>query len=110
MEMTLLQGELLDGQLAVTKACVDAAANVLQQQGLLLHTVLEIPRISVESAGRVSSSILSTSVACTLSAAMLMVESFDRFPAPKTSSEPAVPAPTLDPKGGARKPRAVAAA
>ena len=87
-----------------------ALPNVLQQQSVLLHAVLEIPRISVENVGRVSSSILSTSVACSLTAATFMMESFDRFPARKLSPTAVAPDPNVSPKGGARRPKAVAAA
>ena len=77
MQTTLLQEELFDGQIAVTKAYVDATANIFEHQSTLLHAVLEIPKMSVESFGQVSRAIISTSLTCSLRAATMMVESFD---------------------------------
>jgi hypothetical protein len=110
METTLLQRELLDGQIAITTACVDATTNILERCGLLLKAVLEIPQLSLESFGHVSRTIVSTSVTYSLSAATLMRESFDPRFGPGTLSKANVPAPTLSPKGGPRRTRAIAAA
>ena len=110
METTLLRDDLLDGQIAITKACVDAANNILQHQSLLLQTVLEMPRISVEGSGRVSRTILSTSLTCSLSAATIIVQSWGRLSESRISSYASAPAPALNARGGPRKPKAIAAA
>ena len=110
MQTTLLQEELLDGQIAVTKAYVDATANILEHQGQLLHAVLEIPKMSVESFGQVSRTIISTGLTCSLRAATMMVESFDLRYGSSILSKASAPAPALNPKGGPRRTKAIAAA
>jgi hypothetical protein len=109
MQTTLLQEELLDGQIAVTKAYVDATANIFEHQGTLLHAVLEIPKMSVESFGQVSRAIISTSLTCSLRAATMMVESFDLRYGSSILSKTSAP-PALNPKGGPRRTKAIAAA
>jgi hypothetical protein len=110
MQTTLLQEELLDGQIAVAKACVDATANILERQGQLLHAVLEIPKMSVESFGQVSRTIISTGLTCSLRAATMMVESFDLRYGSSILSKSSIPAPALNSKGGPRRAKAIAAA
>ena len=107
---TLLQEELLDGQITVTKAYVDATTNILEQQGLLLHAVLEIPKMSVESFGHVSRTIISTSLTCSLRAATMMVESFDLRYGSSIMYKTSAPTPALTPKAGPRRTKAIAAA
>jgi hypothetical protein len=102
MEMTLLRDDVLGGQIALTKSCVDAATEIVQYHGRLLQECSRIPRISVEDAGRVSLTILSTAIACSLSAAMLLVGSFDAFSKSNSTSKPSAPAPKSNPKGPRR--------
>ena len=110
MKMTLLQEELLDGHIAVTKAYVDATTSILEHQGQLLQAVLEIPKMSVESFGHVSRTVFSTGVTCSLRAATMMLGSFDPRYGSSILSKASSPAPALNPKGGPRRTKAIAAA
>jgi hypothetical protein len=110
MQTTLLREELLDGQIAVTKAYVDATINILGHQGQLLQAVLEIPGMSVASFGQVSRTIFSTGLSCSLRAATTMLESFDPRYGSSILSKARATTPALDAKGGPRKTKAIAAA
>ena len=110
METTLLPEGVLDGQIAVTNACIDAATNLVQHQGRLMQAVLEVPRISVEDAKRVSRTIFSIGFAWSLSAAMFIVGSFPRLSESTTSSSTSAPAPKKKPPTNTRRPKAIAAA
>ena len=110
MQTTLMREELLDGQIAVTKAYVDATTNILEHQGQLLQAVLEIPRMSVESFGQISRTIFSTGLSCSLRAATMMLESFDPRYASSILSKTIATAPALNPKGSPRRTKAIAAA
>ena len=72
--------------------------------------MLEIPKMSVESFGQVSRTIFSTSLTCSLSAATMMLESFDPRYGSSILSKASAPAPALNPKGGPRRTKAIAAA
>ena len=110
METTPLQKEFLDGQVAVTKACVDATTNILEHSGRLLQAVLEIPRMSIENFGHVSRTILSTGITSSLRAATMMIESFDPRVGSSILYKATGPAPQLNPKGGPRRTKAIVAA